>query len=49
MVIEDKQTFNVYEYLISFFLPEGMLDFFEVVWADKMSLNSREQKQAMVY
>ena len=47
--MEDKKAINVYEYLTSFFLPEGMLDFFEVVWADEMSLSSREQKQAIVY
>jgi transposase len=49
VVMEDKKAINVYEYLTSFFLPEGMLDFFEVVWADEMSLSSREQKQAIVY
>ena len=47
--MEEKKAFNVYEYLTSFFLPEGMLDFFEVVWADEESLSSRELKQAIVY
>ena len=47
--MEEKKAFNVYEYLTSFFLPEGMLDFFEVVWEDEESLSSRELKQAIVY
>lgn len=47
--MEDKKSLNVYEYLTSFFLPEGMMDLFEVVWADEESLNSRELKQAVVY
>ena len=49
VAMEEKKAFNVYEYLTSFFLPEGMLDFFEVVWADEESLSSRELKQAIVY
>ena len=49
MVMEEKKSFNVYEYLTSFFLPDGMLDFFEVVWVDEEALSSRELKQAVVY
>ena len=48
-VMTEKESFNVYEYLTSFSLPDGMLDFFEVVWADEESLSSREAKKAIVY
>ena len=34
------------EHFLSFFMPEGILDFFELVWAESQSLDSRESKKA---
>ncbi len=31
------------EHFLSFFMPEGILDFFELVWAESQSLDSRER------
>jgi len=31
------------EHFLSFFMPEGILDFFELVWAKSQSLDSRER------
>ena len=33
------------EHFLSFFLPEGILDFFEPVWMETQSLDSRESKK----
>ena len=33
------------EHFLSFFMPEGILDFFELVWAESQSLDSRESKK----
>ncbi len=40
---------KVYEHLLSYFLPAGILDFFEVTWVDERSLSSRESKQGVLY
>ena len=47
----DKDTTQVklYEHFLSFFLPEGILDFFELVWAETQSLDSRESKKDILY
>jgi len=37
------------EHFLSFFLPEGILDFFELVWAESQSLDSRESKKDILY
>ena len=31
------------EHFLSFFMPEGILDFFELVWVESQSLDSRER------
>ena len=31
------------EHFLSVFMPEGILDFFELVWAESQSLDSRER------
>ena len=36
---------QLYQYFLGFFLPEGILDFFELVWAESQSLDSRESKK----
>ncbi len=36
---------QLYQHLLSFFLPEGILDYFELVWAETQSLDSRESKK----
>ena len=47
----DKDTSQVklYEHFLSFFLPEGILDFFELVWVETQSLDSRESKKDILY
>ena len=47
----DKDTSQVklYEHFLSFFLPEGILDFFELVWAEPQSLDSKESKKDILY
>ena len=30
-------------------MPEGILDFFELVWAESQSLDSRESKKDILY
>ena len=37
------------EHFLSFFLPEGILDFFELVWAEIQSLDSRESKKDIIW
>ena len=37
------------EHFLSFFLPEGILDYFELVWAESQSLDSRESKKDILY
>jgi len=46
-VVMDKDTTQakLYEHYLSFFLPEGMLDFFGLVWMETESLTSRESQQ----
>ena len=36
-------------HFLSFFLPEGILDYFELVWAESQSLDSRESKKDILY
>ena len=42
-IVMDKDTTQakIYEHYLSFFLPEGMLDFFKLVWMKTESLTSR--------
>lgn len=39
----------LYERYLDFILPEGMLDFFELVWMETMSLTAREAKKEVAY
>lgn len=50
-VVMDKDTTQalLYEHYLSFFLPEGMLDFFELVWMETESLTSRESQKDIAY
>lgn len=50
-VVTDKDTTQtkLYEHYLSFFLPEGMLDFFELVWMETESLTSRESQKDIAY
>ena len=47
----DKATSQIklYEHFLGFFLPKGILDFFEVVWIDERSLTASESKQGTLY
>ena len=40
---------QLYLHFLSFFLPEAMLDFFELVWMETESLTSRESKKDILY
>ena len=46
----DKETtqLQLYQHYLSFFLPDGILDFFELVWAETQSLDSRESKKDII-
>lgn len=50
-VVMDKDTTQakLYEHYLSFILPEGMLDFFELVWMETESLTTRESKKDIAY
>ena len=37
------------EHFLSFFMPVGILDYFELVWAESQSLDSRESKKEILY
>ena len=37
------------EHFLPFFMPEGILDFFELVWAESQSPDSRESKKDILY
>ncbi|MBQ2173111.1 MAG: hypothetical protein II454_07955 [Bacteroidales bacterium] len=43
----DKPTtqLQLYHHFLSFFLPEAMLDFFELVWMETEPLTSMESKK----
>ena len=47
----DKYTTQakLYEHYLRFFLPDGMLDFFELVWMETESLTSRESQKHIAY
>ena len=46
---KDTAQAKLYEHYLSFFLPEGLLDFFELVWIETESLTSRESKKDIAY
>ena len=50
-VVMDKSTAQamLYERYLGFILPEGMLDFFELVWMETMSLTAREAKKEVAH
>ena len=50
-VVMDKSTAQamLYERYLGFILPEGMLDFFELVWMETMSLTAMEAKKEVAY
>lgn len=50
-VAMDKDTMQakLYEHYLGFFLPEGILDFFEPVWMETESLTSRESIRDIAY
>ena len=37
------------QHFLGFFLPEGLLDFFEPVWMEPQSVDSRESKKDILY
>ena len=37
------------QYSLGFFWPKGILDFFEPVWMETQSLDSRESKKDILY
>ena len=46
---KDTTQLEFYKHFISFFLPEGLLDFFDLVWVESQSLDSRESQKDIVY
>lgn len=50
-VVMDKSTAQamLYERYLGFILPEGMLDFFELVWMETMFLTAMEAKKEVAY
>ena len=46
---KDTSHLQLYQHFLSFFLPEGILDFFEPVWMETQSLDSRESKKDILY
>lgn len=50
-VVMDKSTAQamLYERYLGFILPEAMLDFFELVWMETMSLTAREAKKEVAH
>lgn len=50
-VVMDKSTAQamLYERYPGFILPDGMLDFFELVWMETMSLTAMEAKKEVAY
>ena len=46
---KDTTQLELYKHFISFFLPEGLLDFFDLVWVESQSLDSRESQKDIVY
>ena len=46
---KDTTQLELYKHFIGFFLPEGLLDFFDLVWIETASLDSRESKKDIVY
>ena len=47
----NKETaqLQLYQHYLSFFLPDGILDFFDIVWMEPQSLDSREAKKDIIY
>ena len=46
---KDTSQLQLYQHFLSFFLPEGILDYFELVWMETQSLDSRESKKDILY
>ena len=46
---KDTSQLQLYQHFLSFFLPEGILDFFEPIWMETQSLDSRESKKDILY
>lgn len=46
---KDTTQTKLYEHYLSIFLPEGMLDFFELVWMETESLTSKESQKDIAY
>lgn len=40
---------HLLEHFLSFFLPDGILDYFELVWAESQFLDSRESKKDIIW
>ena len=46
---KDTSQLQLYQHFLGFFLPEGILDFFEPVWMETQFLDSRESKKDILY
>ena len=45
---KDTSQLQLYQHFLSFFMPEGILDFFEPAWMETQSLDSRESKKDII-
>lgn len=50
-VFMDKDTslIKLYEHYLSYFLPDGMLDFFKLTWMETESLPAKERMKGVAY
>ena len=45
---KDTSQLQLYQHFLGFYLQEGILDFFEPVWMETRSLDSRESKKDII-
>lgn len=46
---KETSQLQLHQHFLSFFLPEGILELFELVWMETQSLDSRESKKDILY
>lgn len=46
---KNASELELYKHFFSFFLPDGILDFFDLIWVESESPSSRESKNDVVY
>ena len=41
--------FNIHEYVATFFLPDSMLDYFDIVWAEEKSITCTRNRKFILH